>query len=148
LQKRPFGLIAIVCYKSFVAALLMITCIALLLALKNYQSLENFANNYVLESKTIIIDWLTEKILNVTPKTLAFSGIGAGIYAVVTAIEAIGLWYEKRWAHILVVGLVAISIPPEIYELIKSISLIKLIVFIVNVVVLWYLVSHFPKHKH
>ena len=148
MQKRPFGLIAIVCYKSFVAALLMITCIALLLALKNYQSLENFANNYVLESKTIIIDWLTEKILNVTPKTLAFSGIGAGIYAVVTAIEAIGLWYEKRWAHILVVGLVAISIPPEIYELIKSISLIKLIVFIVNVVVLWYLVSHFPKHKH
>jgi len=59
----------------------------------------------------------------------------------------VGLWYEKRWAHILVLVLVGISIPPEIYELMHGITPIKVIVFIVNIVVFWYLISHFPKHK-
>lgn len=147
MKKRPLGLVAIVFYKSFVAALLMVTAIALLFALKNYQSLEEFSDSYVLEGKSQIIDFVLDKILNLNRKTLAFSGIGAGVYAIITAIEAIGLWYEKRWAHILVVGLVGISIPPEIYELIKGITPLKLIVFILNILVLWYLIRNFPKHK-
>ncbi|QIR39441.1 DUF2127 domain-containing protein [Tolypothrix sp. PCC 7910] len=148
MAKRSPGLITIVCYKAFVASLLMVTSIALLLALKNHQYLEEFSDNYVLEGKSSIINWLVEKILNYNRKTLVFSGIASGIYAIVTAIEAIGLWYEKRWAHILVLGLVGISIPPEIYELIKALSPIKLIVLIVNLGVFWYLLKNFPKHKH
>ncbi|MBY0573783.1 MAG: DUF2127 domain-containing protein, partial [Undibacterium sp.] len=35
--------------------------------------------------------------------------MAAGIYALVTAIESVGLWYEKTWAKILVIGLVGIS---------------------------------------
>jgi hypothetical protein len=148
LKKRPFGLVAIVCYKSFTALLLMITSIALLLALKNYQIIENFSADYILEGKKGIINWLLDKILNLKPKTLAFSGVGAGIYSIVTAIEAIGLWYEKRWAHLLVLGLVGISIPPEIYELFRGVSPVKLTILVVNLGVFWYLFSHFPKqHK-
>lgn len=148
MKKRPFGLVAIVCYKSFVAALLMVTSVAIFLALKNYQNLEDFSDNYVLEGKQQIIDWVVEKILDSNPKTLAFSSMASAIYAIVTAIEAVGLWYEKRWAHVLVLGLVGISIPPEIYELIRGISLVKLIVFFVNVGVFWYLLRNFPKHEH
>lgn len=147
LKKRPFGLLAIVFYKSFVASLLAVTSVALLLALKNYDELANFSDSYTIEGKTQIIDWLLDKILNLNPSTLKFSGIGAGVYAVLTAIEAIGLWYEKQWAHILVLVLVGISIPPEVYELMHGISLLKLIVFVLNIIVFWYLVSHFPKHK-
>ncbi|EKF02707.1 hypothetical protein FDUTEX481_05943 [Tolypothrix sp. PCC 7601] len=126
----------------------MVTSIALLLALKNHQYLEEFSDNYVLEGKSSIINWLVEKILNYNRKTLVFSGTASGIYSIVTAIEAIGLWYEKRWAHILVLILVGISIPPEIYELIRGLSPIKLIVLIVNLGVFWYLLKNFPKHKH
>jgi uncharacterized membrane protein (DUF2068 family) len=148
LKKRPFGLIAIVYYKSFVAALLMVTSVAIFLALKNHHSLEDFSDNYVLEGKAQIINWLVEKILASNRKTLAFSSIASGIYAVVTAIEAVGLWYEKRWAHVLVLVLVGISIPPEVYELIRGISFLKLIVFVVNAGVFWYLFRNFPKHHH
>jgi uncharacterized membrane protein (DUF2068 family) len=146
-NKRPFGLIAIVVYKCFTASLLMVTSIALLLALKNYQSLQDFSDYYVLEGKATIIEWGLDKILNINPKTLKFSGIGAGVYSIVTAIEAIGLWHEKRWAHILVVALVSISIPPEIYELIHGVTPMKLILFVVNLAVLVYLIRTFPKHK-
>ncbi len=148
MEKRPLGLVAIVLYKSFAALLLMVTSIALLLTLKNYQTLEGFSDDYVLESKSIIIDWVLQKVINLNPRTLAFSGIGAGIYAILTGIEAVGLWYEKRWAHILVLVLVGISIPPEIYELVRGISPIKTLVFLLNLAVFVYLFRNFPKHKN
>ncbi|BDI14903.1 hypothetical protein ANSO36C_07050 [Nostoc cf. commune SO-36] len=148
MKKRPLGLVAIVLYKSFTAFLLLVTSIALLLTLKNYQTLEAFSENYVLEGKSIIIDLLLNKVLNLNPRTLAFSGIGAGIYAIVTIIEAIGLWYEKRWAHLLVLGLVGISIPLEIYELIQGISAIKIFIFLLNLTVFGYLLRNFPKHPN
>ena len=72
--------------------------------------------------------------------------MAAGIYALVTAIESVGLWYEKTWAKILVIGLVGISIPPEIFELIQGLTVLKMLVFIVNIAVLWYLIRHFSKH--
>jgi uncharacterized membrane protein (DUF2068 family) len=128
-----------------VALLLTVTAIVLLLSLKNYQNLESFSKSYVIEGKLKIIEWLLDKITNIKPQTLEFSGIVAGLYAVVTAIEAIGLWHEKPWATVLVVGLVGISIPAEIFELIRGITLLKLGVFIVNIAVFWYLLRHFPK---
>lgn len=145
-KKRPFGLIAIVLYKAFIATLLGIAAIALLLTLRNHVELQNFAEQYTLEGKSGLINWVLEKVLNVSPKTLKFSGLGAAGYAIVTTIEGIGLWYEKRWAHILVLFLVGISIPPEIYELIRSLTAIKVIVFVINVAVFVYLLKTFPKH--
>jgi uncharacterized membrane protein (DUF2068 family) len=146
IEKRTPGLIAIVVYKGFVALLLTATSIVLLLALKKHDTLVVFSESYILEGKRKVIEWLLEKIINIKPQTLKFSGIATAIYAVVTAIEAIGLWYEKTWAKILVIGLVGISIPPEIYELIKGVTIFKFLVFIVNLAVLSYLVRHFYKH--
>lgn len=146
-NKRPPGLLAIVIYKTFVASVLAVTSIALLLALKNYQNLAAFSESYVLETKLTIIEWLIDKILKISPTKLKFSGIAIGVYAIVTAIEAVGLWYEKSWATLLVLVLVGISIPPEIFELIKGITIVKFIVLLVNVAVFWYLWRHFQKHK-
>ena len=144
--QRPPGLIAIVLYKSFVAALLSVTSIALLLALKNHQALEDFSESYLLESKIKIVEFLLDKVLSIKPKTLLFSGLAAGLYAALTAVEAVGLWYEKGWATILVIVLVGISIPPEIYELFQGVTVLKLVVFVANVAMLWYLLHHLPKH--
>jgi uncharacterized membrane protein (DUF2068 family) len=145
-KKRPPGLVAIVIYKGFVALLLAATSLVLLLALKNHEALIMLSQSYVLEGKLEIIEWLLEKVINIKSSTLKFSGIAAEIYALVTAIESVGLWYEKTWAKILVIGLVGISIPPEIFELIQGLTVLKMLVFIVNIAVLWYLIRHFHKH--
>ncbi|XZN96734.1 MAG: DUF2127 domain-containing protein [Microcoleus sp.] len=145
-KQRPFGLIAIVIYKTFVASLLTVTSLALLFAMKNHQLLEDFSDSYLLETKVKLIEFLLDKLLILKPKTLLFSGIATGLYAVLTAVEAVGLWYEKGWATILVLVLVGISIPPEIFELIQGVTLLKLAVFIANVAVFWYLLHHLPKH--
>ncbi|MEG4328621.1 DUF2127 domain-containing protein [Microcoleus sp. herbarium5] len=135
-----------VLYKTFVASLLTVTSIALLFALKNHQLLERFSQSYLLERKLKIIELLLEEILIIKPKNLLLSGLAAAIYAVLTAVEAVGLWYERDWATILVLVLVSISIPPEIYELVHGITVLKLAVFITNVAILWYLLHHWPKH--
>ncbi|MEG4200167.1 DUF2127 domain-containing protein [Microcoleus sp. Pol12A5] len=140
------ALIAIVFYKTFVASLLTVTSIALLFALKNHQALEEFSQSYLLESKLKIIEFILDKLLILNPKNLLISGLIAALYAVLTAVEAVGLWYEKDWATILVLVLVSISIPPEIYELVHGLTVLKLAVFITNVGILWYLLHHWPKH--
>lgn len=146
-RKRSRALVAIVIYKSLVAGLLAISCIALLLAIKNYQIIDEFANQYVLEGKREIIRFILSKFLSLNPKSLQFSVIFAGVYAVVTVIEAFGLWYEKKWASLLVIGLVGISLPLEVWELIQGVSLLKLIVFVVNLAILCYLIFHFRHNQ-
>lgn len=146
-RKRPVGLLAIVAYKFFVAVLLLATAIFLLFSVNNSQAIVVFSESYVLEGKLEIIEWPFEQITKIKPQTLQLSGIGAGLYAVVTAIEAVGLWYTQTWAMLLVIGLVGISIPAEIFELIRGITLLKLMIFLVNVAVFWYLLRHLPKPK-
>lgn len=138
---------AIVFYKAFSASLLACTSAALLLALKNHEALQDFAEEYALQGKLEIIKYLLEKLSNLNPKTLHFSGIAAGIYAAVTAVEALGLWAQQTWATFLVLGLVGISLPAEIFELSRSVTAVKLVLFVVNLAVFWYLLREALKAK-
>ena len=141
-KQRPTALRLIVLYKCFEAILLLITAIATIFVLKNHEDLAEISSSYLLTTKFFIIKWLANKFLTIDPNSLKLSGIVAGVYALVTAIEAIGLWYEQEWATLLVLGLVGISIPPEIFELIRGITVIKLIVFSINMAMFLYLLRH------
>ena len=146
-SKRPQGLILIICYKAFTASLFTFSAISIFLTLKHYEGLQGFSNNLVLEGKHGIVTFTLQKILGVNPKTLEFSGFATAAYAVVSSIEAAGLWFQKGWAKWLVIGIVGISIPPEIYELIKGISWIKFLVFVLNIIIFVYLLSNFLKDR-
>jgi uncharacterized membrane protein (DUF2068 family) len=141
-NQRPPALLAIIIYKCFVIILLSITAIASIFVMKNHEELAEFSNSYVLKTKFFIIEWLVNKLITIDPSKLKLSGIVAGAYALVTAIEAIGLWYQQSWAMLLVLGLVGISIPPEIFELIKGITVLKLIIFSINIAMFLYLLRH------
>jgi uncharacterized membrane protein (DUF2068 family) len=146
-HQRPLGLIAIVVYKAFFAVVFMVASVAIFLALKNYEAIAQFAETYTPETQIGFVDWGLDKVLKLDPRTLQFSGLATGIYGAVTAVEAIGLWQQKTWAHLLVITLVSLGIPPEIYELIREASLIKLLVFVINVGVLSYLLYTFPRKE-
>jgi uncharacterized membrane protein (DUF2068 family) len=60
-------------------------------------------------------------------------------YAVVEGIEAIGLWYMKRWAEYLTFLVTTSLLPLEVYEIAHRASPLKIVAFIVNVVVVLYL---------
>jgi uncharacterized membrane protein (DUF2068 family) len=60
-------------------------------------------------------------------------------YAAVELIEAVGLWYQRRWAEYLTFIVTASLLPFEIYELVTKLSPFKIVAFAVNVAVVAYL---------
>jgi uncharacterized membrane protein (DUF2068 family) len=61
------------------------------------------------------------------------------LYAAVEGVEAVGLWYAKRWAEYLTLIVTASLLPVEVYELAHHVTPFKVLALIVNVAVVAYL---------
>ncbi len=72
-------------------------------------------------------------------QNLYLVGTAIAAYAVLEGIEAIGLWFAKRWAEYLTFLATIVFIPYEINELIKGATVLKVLAFIINVAVAVYL---------
>ena len=60
---------------------------------------------------------------------------GAALYALVRAIEAVGLWYERRWAEWFALASSALYLPVEIYEVYRHATWIRAAILAVNATV-------------
>lgn len=72
--------------------------------------------------------------------TLWFAGWVLAGYAVLEGVEAVGLWFAKRWAEYLTFVATTVLLVPEVYELTGRITTIKIIALIINLAVVGYLV--------
>jgi uncharacterized membrane protein (DUF2068 family) len=61
------------------------------------------------------------------------------IYGSVEGLEAVGLWFCKRWAECLTFWVTVSLLPLEIYELSHHVSPFKVAAFIINIAVVAYL---------
>jgi len=61
------------------------------------------------------------------------------VYAVIEGVEAVGLWYQKRWAEYLTFLVTASFLPLEVYELIHKFTPFKVFAFVVNTAIVAYL---------
>jgi uncharacterized membrane protein (DUF2068 family) len=61
------------------------------------------------------------------------------VYACVEAVEAVGLWWGRRWAEYLTLIVTASLLPVEVYELTNHVSPFKVVAFVLNVAVVAYL---------
>ncbi|HEY8408006.1 MAG TPA: DUF2127 domain-containing protein [Gaiellaceae bacterium] len=77
--------------------------------------------------------------LELRSSTLYLLAAAAGGYAVLEGVEAVGLWYQRRWAEYLTFLAVVVFLPYEIWELSKSISALKIAALVLNVVIAVYL---------
>jgi uncharacterized membrane protein (DUF2068 family) len=71
-----------------------------------------------------------------TVTVLAFTALA---YCVVEAVEAVGLWRERRWAEYLTAIATAGFLPFEIDELIKRVTVLRVGALVVNVAILVWL---------
>jgi uncharacterized membrane protein (DUF2068 family) len=72
-------------------------------------------------------------------QNLYLVGTAIAAYALLEGIEAIGLWFAKRWAEYLTFVATIVFIPYEIDELIKGVTALKALAFVINVAVAAYL---------
>jgi uncharacterized membrane protein (DUF2068 family) len=61
------------------------------------------------------------------------------VYAAVEGIEAVGLWYQRRWAEYLTFLVTASLLPLEIYEIANRATIFKVIALVINIAVVIYL---------
>lgn len=70
-------------------------------------------------------------------RNLALAALAFGL---VEAVEAVGLWLEKRWAEYLTVVATASLLPLEVVELAHRVTVLKAFGFALNIAVVGYLV--------
>jgi uncharacterized membrane protein (DUF2068 family) len=78
-------------------------------------------------------------LFSVSIRNLYLLGAAIAAYALLEGVEAIGLWFGKRWAEYLTFVATVVFIPYEIHELIKGITALKVLAFIINVAIAVYL---------
>ncbi|HEY5053314.1 MAG TPA: DUF2127 domain-containing protein [Solirubrobacterales bacterium] len=82
-----------------------------------------------------------DELFTLKSNTLHVLGIVLFAYALVEGAEAVGLWYQRRWAEYLTFIATALFLPLEVYELTTTVSPFKVTALLINLAILVYLVS-------
>jgi uncharacterized membrane protein (DUF2068 family) len=80
-----------------------------------------------------------DRLFSLSSGRLHEVGIALIAYGVLEGIEAVGLWYGKRWAEYLTFLATSILLPLEIHELLTKVTALRLIGFVINLAVVAYL---------
>ena len=81
-----------------------------------------------------------DRLFTLSKGTLIEAGNALLGYAVLEGVEAVGLWFGKRWAEYLTFIATVVFLPFEIYELTERVSPLKVIGFVINLAVVVYLI--------
>lgn len=80
-----------------------------------------------------------EKALAAKPSTLTLLTLALAGYALIEVVEGVGLWLLKRWGEYFAVIATSVFLPLEIHDLVKGITMTRLVTFSINVAAVVYL---------
>jgi len=94
-----------------------------------------------------LIDELLAKLAGIDHRTMRRMGIGTLLYAIVFAVEGVGLLLGKTWAEYLTTGVTVSFLPIEAYELVEHPSVTKALLMLINLAVVVYLVLQIRRRR-
>jgi uncharacterized membrane protein (DUF2068 family) len=88
------------------------------------------------------VNLVLEKVALISPHRLREISIGIFCYAGLDIIEGVGLALEKTWAEYLTLILTASFLPWELFEIVRHVTWLKIVLLVINVLVVAYLIFH------
>src|SRR5580700_6933503 len=145
------GLIRLVAlFKLLKAALLIIGGIGLLklIHMDVATELDHWIVKLGFDPGSHYVNQAIQKATNLSPNKIKELGLTSFVYAALFLTEGIGLWLLKRWAEWLTVIITSSLVPLEIYEIFHRPTVIKILVFILNIAVVVYLLYRITNERH
>ena len=81
-----------------------------------------------------------QSLLHISASNLRLLALGITALAIVSAIEAFALWQAKRWGEYFAMIVTSLGLPFEIFELAKAVTATKVTLFVLNILLVVYLV--------
>jgi uncharacterized membrane protein (DUF2068 family) len=146
------GLMLIAAFKLLKGfALIAVGIGALRLLHKDVASIaDQWVNAFRVDPHNRYILWLVAKLSSVDDRKLRELSVGTFIYAAVFLTEGTGLALHKRWAEYFTIITTSSFLPLEIYEIVRHVTVAKIVALLVNILVVVYLVlelKRYPKVK-
>jgi uncharacterized membrane protein (DUF2068 family) len=88
------------------------------------------------------VNLVLERVAMINPHRLREISIAIFCYAALDIIEGTGLALEKTWAEYLTLILTASFLPWELFEILRHVTWLKIVLLAVNVLVVIYLIFH------
>jgi uncharacterized membrane protein (DUF2068 family) len=101
--------------------------------------ISHLAQRLGLDPKDNWIQKIIDKVSKIKANQDVVFGLAALAYGVLEGVEAYGLWMRRRWGEWLTVVATSLLLIPEVWELIKSATLLKVGALLVNLLVVAYL---------
>ncbi len=86
------------------------------------------------------IERIIAKVRAISPNQYAVFGVVAIAYGALEAAESYGLWRRRRWGEVLTVVATSLLFIPEVWEIGKSPTVLKLGGLLINIAVVAYLI--------
>jgi uncharacterized membrane protein (DUF2068 family) len=99
-----------------------------------------------LNADSRLIHALVLKVDALQPHTVLLAGFVSLGYAAMLLAEGVGLWLELTWAAYLTVVSTSLLLPFELYEVIEQVSMLRIGVLLLNLVIVFYLISQLKRH--
>lgn len=84
---------------------------------------------------------LISAMTDITPRGAELIGGVALVYALLFAVEGVGLWFEKTWAEYLTVLATASLVPFELWALLERATVLRGMAILINVLIVAYLLK-------
>ena len=98
-------------------------------------------------AKRKVLAYLAQQALELGPDSLRVVALISGSYALLVYLGAWAAWTERRWGDWLLVALVALPLPYEIFEVIDQRTLGDAILLGLNLIALLILLRRVRRHR-
>lgn len=136
-------LVLIAAYKLFQAMLIALIGLGArhLVGKDVGDELSALADHLRFNPESHLVNFILDKAALVSDPILRRIGLVAFSFATISAVEGIGLYFEKIWAEYLTLAITASFLPWELFEIFRRLTLIRVSLLAVNLLVFFYLLQ-------